>query len=268
MNEITSGFLLGIVQGITEFLPISSDGHLALFQLIFRTEAAGLTLNVLLHIGTFFATILVLRERFGLAFTTGLRAVVRPRLFVETSPGQDALFVVVASIPTAIIGLLLRDPVEWMTTSPYAIGIGFFVTATVLLSTVWSREGGVEHPGLRAAVLVGIAQGAAVLPGVSRSACTIATLLFLGVARGRAFELSMLMSLPAVLGAVLLEGSHAFAAGGSFVPAIVGATTAFFTGIVALSVLRRVVTSGGFPWFAAWVGPLAIATLAMARVWP
>src|SRR5690606_35284171 len=126
-------------------------------------------------------------------------------------------------------------------------------------STRFAPLGIVEHPTWKAALLVGFMQGWAVLPGLSRSGSTIATLLFLGVERRRAFELSMLMSLPAVLGAILLEIPD-ISKIQAFGPALVGTVVAFVSGIGALLFLRRVVSSGFFPWFALWVIPLGIAT--------
>ncbi len=197
--------LLGLLQGISEFLPISSSGHLALAGILFHVEDAGLTLNVLLHVGTLAATAFVLRERLSAAFLSGVRALAKPELFRTTPGGQDALFVVLASIPTAIIGLSIRDQVEAWTSSPLIVGLGFLFTSMLLVSTHFARPGLITHPVWQAALLLGLAQGIAVLPGISRSGSTIALALFLGVKRERAFELSMLMSIPAVFGAALIE---------------------------------------------------------------
>jgi undecaprenyl-diphosphatase len=108
----------------------------------------------------------------------------------------------------------------------------------------------------------------AVLPGISRSGATIAVALWLGVRKDRAFELSMLMSLPAVLGAVALELPEMAGNTAAMGTAAVGALVAFVTGVVALVALKKAVIQGRFAWFALWVGPLALATLAMAKAWP
>lgn len=260
--------LLGIIQGIAEFLPISSDGHLALAALLFDVKEGGLTLTVMLHVGTLLATALILRRRLGLALGDGLRALAAPSLFKTTAGGRDALFVVLASIPTAVIGLTLRDAVDAWTYSPNAIGWGFLATAICLLASLGARPGHQDSPSWHAALAVGAMQGLAVLPGVSRSALTITCLLYLGLARARAFELSMLMSIPAVLGAVLLEIPHAMRDIDGVAMAIFATAVAFISGTLALLSLRRVVISGGFAWFALWVGPLSLATLALARSWP
>lgn len=263
-----AAFLLGLLQGITEFLPISSDGHLALAGILFGVKDAGLAFTVLLHAGTLLATSLILRQRLGTAVVDGVKALGAPRLFRTTSGGQDALFVIVASVPTGIIGLSVRDHVDQWSASPFVVGLGFMLTAVVLVSSAFAKPGVVEHPSVKAALLLGMMQGIAVLPGVSRSGLTIATALFLGVARPRAFELSMLMSVPAVLGAVLLELPHMAGDISNLPAAVLGAVVACLSGMGAMMWLKRIVVGGLFPWFALWVFPLAIATLAMARAWP
>jgi undecaprenyl-diphosphatase len=118
------------------------------------------------------------------------------------------------------------------------------------------------------ALLLGVAQGLAVLPGVSRSGSTIALAVWLGVRRERAFTLSMLMSLPAILGAVLLKVPGLVRSPGGLGPSVAGALVAALVGVAALVLLRRVVVRGRFALFALWTLPLALATLAMALAWP
>ncbi|MCC6215943.1 MAG: undecaprenyl-diphosphate phosphatase [Polyangiaceae bacterium] len=258
---------LGVLQGLTEFLPVSSDGHLGLAQVLFGIEG-GLALTVTLHAGTFAATVLVLRRRVVDAIVEASRALASPARFRETAGGRDALAVLAASVPTAAIGLGLREAVERWTTEPLAIGLGLLATACVLTSTRWAREGEADTAGVGVALLVGLAQGLAVLPGLSRSGSTIALALFLGVRRERAFELSMLMSLPAVFGALVLEAPKALRDGFALGPALAGAVVAFVVGVFALLALRRVVVRGAFAAFALWVFPLSLATLALAWAWP
>lgn len=257
--------LLGIIQGITEFLPISSDGHLALAEMLFGFSEGGLTLNVMLHAGTLIATLIVLRQRVQPAVVDGVKACVAPSRFSLTAGGRDALVVIVCSLPTAIIGLLLRDAVERWTKSPLVLGLGFVGTALALISTRWVQRGQKETPSVVGSLAVGVCQGLAVLPGLSRSGSTIAALLWLGVRPDRAFELSMLMSLPAVFGALLLEGRHMAHGMDAVAPAAVGAAVSLVVGVAALLVLRRVVMRGHFAWFAAWVLPVALATLFWVR---
>ena len=261
--------LLGVIQGITEFLPISSDGHLALAEILFGLKAGGLTFNVMLHAGTLLATLVMLRREVLIALGGGLAALRRPRLFLESDGGRDALTVVLASIPTAAIGLFLRDAVERFTENPLAIGLGFMGTALALVASTFARRGDREHPSVLGALAIGFAQGLAVLPGLSRSGSTIALALFLGVRPARAFALSMLMSLPAIVGAIGLEARHAFGSEPLPIgPVVFGALVAFGTGVAALLMLRHIVDRGRFGWFAFWVAPLSLATIALGLRWP
>jgi undecaprenyl-diphosphatase len=259
--------LLGIVQGITEFLPISSDGHLALAEILFGLKG-GLACSVMLHAGTLLATLVVLRAEVVRTLRGGFSALVRPARFRETPGGRDALVVILASVPSAAVGLFLRQPVERWTESPLAIGLGFLGTTAALVLAHFSLQGDREQPTLGGALLLGVAQGLAVLPGLSRCGTTIAIALWLGVRPRRAFELSMLMSIPAILGAIGLEGRLALNGGLPWVSLLLAAALALGSGILALRTLRGVVDRGHFGWFAFWVGPLALATMAMGHVWP
>ena len=268
LSPFEQAIVLGVIQGLTEFLPISSDGHLALAQMLMEVDGGGLTLSVLLHTGTLLATLIYFRRRIAQALIDLLQSLRQRRAPTPGSAGYDVITVLVASVPTALIGLLLRDTVERWTESPLATGFGFIATALILTSTLWARPGNANSPSLAFALLIGVAQGLAVAPGLSRSGSTIVAAIWLGVRSERAFELSMLMSLPAVAGAVLLEliGGHEF--GGHTLALIAGAATAFGVGLLALSLLRRMVSRGHLAWFALWVLPVALATLALAKAWP
>jgi undecaprenyl-diphosphatase len=234
----------------------------------FDFSSRGLALNVMLHVGTLLATLVMLWSRVKPALRDGLAACVKPSLLSTVPGARDALVVVLASVPTAIMGFGLRDAVERWTESPLALGLGFLGTSVALLVSHFAKPGRLEQPGVLGALLIGVAQGLAVLPGLSRSATTITVALFLGVRRERAFELSMLMSLPAVLGATLLEAPYALREDGVLASALVGSLVAFLVGMLALGLLRRIVVAGAFSWFAAWVVPVALATLALAQAWP
>jgi undecaprenyl-diphosphatase len=268
LSPFEQAVFLGVLQGLTEFLPISSDGHLALAQLLLEVDGGGLTLSVLLHVGTLLATLLYFRQRILGVLVDAWQHLRGGRMPDPAAPGRDAVLVMVATVPTGLIGLALRDVVAEWTGEPLATGFGFVITACLLTSTLWARPGNTLSPSLWGALLLGLAQGIAVAPGVSRSGLTIVTALWLGVRSDRAFELSMLMSVPAVSAAVLLELLEGDSMMGHWFALGSGAVAAFAVGLLALTLLRRVVSSGNLAWFALWVLPLALATLALAKAWP
>jgi undecaprenyl-diphosphatase len=256
--------LLGVLQGLTEFLPVSSSGHLALAGLLFGFRDVSLTLNVVLHAGTLLATGLVLERQLRAVLVDGFRALRRRARLRETAGGRDALFVVIASVPTALVGLLLRDAVAGWTCSALAVALGFAVTTALLISTRYVRAGTLPCPTVVGALLIGLAQGVAVIPGISRSGATIVAAMWLGVRPQRAFELSMLASIPAVLGAVLVEAPAIQAAGVNLAGALAGAVIAFGVGVGALFALRGVTVRGRLSWFGLWTAAAAVAGLAAA----
>ncbi len=257
MSPVVEAILLGALQGLTEFLPVSSSGHLSLAQLLMGVREPSLTLSVVLHAGTLAATMLLVRERLVSLLREGLRALPHPKRLTETSGGRDLLVIALVSIPTGVIGLLSRSLVARLAESPLVLCIGFLTTAALLISTRFARVGDREVPTYLGALLIGVAQGIAVLPGISRSGTTIALALWLGVKPARAFELSMLMSVPPVLGAMALEARHVSELGAPEI-VLIGAVVAFITGALAMVLLRRVVIRNQFAWFAAWVIPVAV----------
>ena len=259
--------VLGIIQGITEFLPISSDGHLALAQRFFGHEPS-LALTVLLHAGTLAATIVVLRERVMAGLREAFAALSAPSTLQASQGGRDAVAIIVATIPTGIVGLSLKHSVEAWSDSPTIIGVCLLGTAAAVIIGSRAPVGKRTEPTLSAAALVGVAQGLAALPGLSRSACTIAALLWAGVGRQRAFELSFLLSLPAVAGALLLEGRKAFSEGTDPLALVAGTLVSFAFGVVALLALKRILASGRLAVFAVYLVPLALACLAWGHAAP
>jgi undecaprenyl-diphosphatase len=258
--------ILGIVQGLTEFLPVSSDGHLALGQRLLGT-GGGLEMTVLLHAGTLLATLLVFRREITALAGESLAVVKDPSRLRRDPRAEELLAIVVASVPTAIIGLTLKDAVEAWSRVMWIVAVCFLGTGGALLASRFGREQPAWRWTPTRALLVGVAQGLAVLPGLSRSACTLAMALLLGAPPGEAFRFSFLCSIPAVGGALLLELAHPGAlarAGGS--AGVMGAAVAFVVGIVALETLRGIVSRGRLWQFALYVVPVALATLALGFV--
>lgn len=255
--------LLGIIQGITEFLPISSDGHLALADHVLGVKGSGLTVTVALHAGTLGAVILYFRRDIEML----LRAL--PRVATGTATLEERkliVAIVVGSIPTAVLGLALRNATEVLSTNLWAIG-GF-----LMLSGAWnwvivarSRTPGVGR-GVEAltpgdAFAIGIVQGLAVLPGLSRSASTIGLGVGLGLSRTLAARFSFLLSLPAVAGALILEARHIKELPSDQMgPVLVGTAVSFGVGLASLWALFAFLKKGRFEVFAwyCWILGLAV----------
>lgn len=267
-NPIEQSALLGALQGLTEFLPVSSSGHLALAQTLFGVEGAGLTLSVVLHAGTLLATVVYFRHRLWAIVCDWFHASKQGQFPRYDSPGRDAWLVVLATLPTGVFGLFMHDTVEQWTADPMTTGAGFLVTSAILISTYWAKGGSLRAPTFQGALLIGMMQGLAIFPGVSRSGMTIIAALWLGVRSDRAFEFSMLLSIPAVLGAVVLELMGASNLDGRAMTLVLGASVAFAVGLGALALLRKAVSRGQLAWFALWVLPLGFATLALGRAMP
>jgi undecaprenyl-diphosphatase len=261
-------FLLGIIQGLTEFLPVSSDGHLTVAQFLLGMQDAGLALILLVHAGTLLSVALVFHKqlaRLAHGFAKLPAAIGKhPREWGEDE--RLAGLVVLTTLPGAMIGLLFRDLVEKAFGSLLLTGIFFLVTGTILALTRWAPSGRGEVTW-KGALLIGLAQAAAILPGVSRSGSTIAAALFLGVARPKAGEFSFVASVPIILGAVALElpdiARESLANG--ILPLVLAFAASFFAGWIALVWLLRIVRHGKFHWFAPYCFAIGIATILLAR---
>jgi undecaprenyl-diphosphatase len=256
-------FLLAVVQGITEFLPISSDGHLAVVNALLA--AAGgkevdtdlLETTIVLHLGTL-GSVLVFYRRDIVRVLTTARSAILP--------------IIVATIPAVIVGLGIKKglPDEWskpLLESPLLAGFGFLVTAAALWFLGRRREGELDYPQtpLGKALAIGVAQAAAILPGVSRSGMTISTGVASGLRRESAAALSFLMAIPAIAGAGLLETLEVLENGGTSTPPAtlaLGFVVSMVVGLGALAVLLRMLRKGRLDVFVYYLVPLGIATIA------
>lgn len=254
-DTVGGAMLLGALQGLTEFLPVSSSGHLALLG----AEQGDLAFELVVHLGTLIPVLFFYRETLiGMA-----RSFVSGEGSVWTRPlVQDALWVALASVPTAILGLALRDWVAVM--PPVFLAATFASTAVILVAAGRWEQTGVSRrltPGL--VLLLGLVQGIAVLPGISRSGSTIAVALLLGVQREQAARFSFLMSIPAIVGASMLElGDPTLWSNLNPMPLIAGGLTAMAVGYLALSLLVRLVLKGQFASFHWYLWAIAAFTLA------
>lgn len=272
---------LGVVQGLTEFLPVSSDGHLALaHHLLGAVGTEDLFFDLMLHLGTLVAVFTVFGGdvvRFTREGLAGLAAIKRQgaaRAFEENEGLRLGLLIVLASIPTALIGLALKKPVESHAFSMAGIAVMIMLNGLTLYSSRFvpvraRRPDGrwsVAGIGPRQALLIGVAQGLAVLPGISRSGSTIVASLWLGAERKRAAEYSFLLSIPAILGAFALQSSReAFAhALANPAPYLLGTLVSAVVGVLALRLVLRLLQAARFHHFAYYCWLLGLVALVLS----
>lgn len=260
--------LLGMVQGLTEFLPVSSDGHLAVGQRLLGLHG-DLALTILLHAGTLVAALLFFRRDVLELLREALASARDPSRLRRDPRGEQLLAVVLTTVVTGVIGISLKHPVERWTQDLRVVGVCFLATAGVLLATLRAQEKPAFRFSPGVAIALGAAQGLAVLPGLSRSACTLAAALLLGAPPTAAFRYSFVASLPAIGGALLLELRHPavlqqVGAG----PAALGIAVSFVVGLGALLGLRGAVSRGRLWVFALYVIPAALTTLGLGLFAP
>ncbi len=267
---IIQAVILGLVQGLAEFLPISSSGHLAIGQYFFGVNPDEvLFFAVMLHVGTLFSVficywkdIVLLVKELGAVikdiFTgKGLRANLNPTR-------RLGFMIIVATIPTAIIGLAFNDFFERLYASIIAVAFGLVFTGFILIiaeRTGKSEKGVMEMRWLHA-ILIGCMQGVAIYPGISRSGSTLFGGLMAGLERGFAVKFAFLISIPSILGSVIVEAPDAFAEGVDMtllMPIILGVAVSAISGIIAIKWMIRVVTGKRLFGFSIYVWIVAAA---------
>ena len=247
--------LLGIVQGLTEFLPVSSSGHLVLFQHLLGFSEPELLLDISLHLGTLTAICIYfgrdLREM-ALEPFRHVSAGGAPGTATGASPTPLLWWVVVGSIPTGLIGLIFKAPLESLFSSPGMVGYMLLATGTVVAVTAvipetYTRS---QRVGIVSALAVGLVQGIAIIPGISRSGITIACALLCGLDRDLAGRFSFLLSIPAVVGALVLQFDPEAVARVGAGPLCVGFLFSAGVGIGALRLLMGMLRRGRLSYFA------------------
>jgi len=246
---------LGALQGLTEFLPVSSSGHVAIGVRFFDIQENSLALVILVHLGTLLATLILFRRDIAALAAEGIAALRDPSRFRSTAEGRALVGIVIATLITGVLGFLLRNVAEAFAEDLRLVGYGFLVSAAFLIASGIARSTDAEVSWWQA-LGVGAAQGLAVLPGVSRSGVTIAVAMLLGVQGTAAFRFSFLASIPAIVGAALYEATGEEGLGALGPEAWVGGLTALVTGYVALVMLRHIILVGRMWTFAIYLVPL------------
>lgn len=236
--DIISAFLLGLVQGLTEFLPISSSGHLVLSQHLLGYTESDLAFNILVHIGTLIAVVYYFRRDITMILLSCLG---RPS---GINGWRWVVMIVIGTMPTAVIGLAFKDQFESLFTQPRTVAVMLWITGLLLAISDRIRINQSKDRKLTVprSLIIGMAQGLAIIPGISRSGSTITFGIFSGLDPGKAARFSFLLSIPAIIGATILEYEQFLTATTIDIPAyIVGTITAFASGYIAISVLLKMV---------------------------
>ena len=251
--SIFEAILLGLVQGLAEFLPISSSGHLALLQYFFGIEGENvLIFAVMLHVGTLFSVFAVYWKEIKDLFLE-LMMVFRDiftgkGLRINANETRKLGFLIIAAtIPTAIIGFAFRDLFASMYLSLAAIGTGLLITGTLLWTAEWMNKGQKQLGEMKFmhAALIGVFQAIAITPGISRSGSTLVGGLFSGLEKNFAVKFAFLISIPSIIGSVVLELPDALQNGfdsALILPVLIGIVVSAVSGFVAIKTMIRVVS--------------------------
>ena len=256
--------ILGLVQGLTEFLPVSSSGHLAIGREILGVEAAeDLVFEITVHVATVLATIIVFRKQIW-KLLCGLFK------FKYNDETDYILKICVSMIPVFIVGMFFKDKVESLFSSLLVVGLALIVTAMLLLfSDIYGGRGNVAARQYRngigwwQALTVGIGQAFAVIPGLSRSGTTISTGLLCGVKRSDVAQFSFLMVLVPILGEAFLDlvGGDVASSSVGTLPLLVGFLAAFVSGLFACKVMIALVKKAKLRWFALYCALVGLAVI-------
>ncbi len=258
--------ILGIIQGLTEYLPVSSSGHLEIGNALLGVEIEeNLTFDVMLHVATVLSTLVVLWSEIDWI----MRGLFKFQMNAET---KYALNIVVSMIPVGIVGVLFKDQIEELFTGNLLlVGCCLLVTAALLMFTYFAKPRQKEHLSWLDALIIGIAQAIAVLPGVSRSGSTIATGLLLGNKKEKLAQFSFLMVIPPILGQALLsvmkfaKGEEAFGGVGAL-PMAIGFVAAFLSGCLACKWMINIVKKGKLVYFGIYCAIVGLAAITYSLV--
>jgi len=242
-NVFFESTILGIVQGLTEFLPISSSAHLVIIPYLLKIPPPSIFFDTCLHLGTLFAIIAFWFSRIkritGSIFT-----------FKMDEDLKLGFLIIIGTIPTAIIAALFKNRLEELFKSPKSIAFLLIITGVLLFLTRFSKEKK-EKIGILDALIIGVFQGIAISPGISRSGSCISSALFLGIKREPAFDFAFLLGIPAILSAFILKLKDALEKKEAFfvLPFSIGTIVAFIIGLISLFFLSKIMKKGEIHYF-------------------
>lgn len=274
--DLFQSAVLGIIQGLTEFLPVSSSGHLVLSQNLFGLTEPELLFDICLHVGTLIAVCAVFWKDIrdilkNLATATSKKKAAGSwsALYADNESIRISFLIVIGSIPTVFLGLLFKEMVDLLFGSVAIVGAMLIATGLILWFTRHQKTTGrsIGRMTVKDALLIGLVQGLAIIPGVSRSGSTISAALYRGLDRKLAGRFSFLLSIPAICGALLLSLKDGIAQNDLSIGVILlGSLIAAGTGYAALKVLLRMVNQGHLAWFAPYCWLLGAVAIGWAFV--
>lgn len=246
--------LLGLIQGATEFLPVSSSGHLVIFQSLFGLEVGALTFDIFLHFGTLIAVFIVFWPD------------IKEMLLFKKSHRHLTYMILIGIIPTGIIGVLFQDLFEQLFHSVLLVGCMLLFTGLILWFSETFPQGRKDLEGMKPidAIFIGVMQGLAIIPGISRSGSTIVAGLTRGMKRDQAARYSFLVALPVVFGATLLEAKDIFQGAGGhvgFANLIAGTLAAILSGYFAIRFLLKMLREKSLKPFAYYCWVIGVITI-------
>lgn len=263
--NILEALILGIVQGLTEFLPVSSSGHIELGKAILRTNTAdNLLFSIIVHGATALSTIIVFRK-------TIVELIKGVFEFKNNESVQYLFKIIISMLPVGIVGVLFEDQIEALFTGNILfVGLMLLITGTLLTFSYFSKNTS-KDISMGRAIIIGLAQTIAILPGISRSGATISTALMLGVDKEKATRFSFLMVLPPIIGATLLKlkdylEEPAISGGIGSVALTVGFLAAFVSGLVACTWMIQIVKRGKLIYFAYYCFAIGIISIILSFI--
>ncbi len=271
---ILKAIILGIIQGLTEFLPVSSSGHLAVAQQLLKVpEDRILFFTIMLHLGTLFSIFFVYSKDIAIIIVEFFRlireAVTGKGFKINNEHRKLGIFIIIATIPTGLIGILFGDIFESFFSSTLIIGIALLITGTLLWTAekFGSGKRDIQDMQWTDAAVVGIFQGLAITPGISRSGSTIVGSLFRGFNKELATKFSFLISIPSILGAAVLEFKDVFKFGMGDISTgiiIIGVLTAFISGLFAIKTLINLIKKEKLYYFSFYTWAVGLIIIIMS----
>jgi len=254
--------ILAIVQGITEFLPISSSGHLVLVEHLLDIQTENATLEIVLHFGTLLSILWMFREKIAHFFRSGISEISQQP---KNKPALKYFAVlIIATIPAAFAGIAFGDWFEGVFHSTTIVGTGLVFTGFLLFSSKFTTNQS-RNPGFFQGLIIGLSQVLAIFPGISRAGTTITTAMHFGISRNKSAEFSFFMAIPVLAGATALKIFSGEINQMSMLNAVVGLTISFVVGCFAISVLLKILFSQKFHYFAPYC--ILLGTFILLNPW-